>query len=742
MIEDKYWRAIINASPTPTILLNADHSSFTVIYVNQACEALTCFNEIELVGNDFRKLLGEYPDHKEAFVNSLLLASEKNVSQSLYDIGFELCIPGSAEKRLRQIDITITPVPDEDNRVVYLILTIADVTSFSRHEKFADESKRIARIGTWDIDLVNNTMTWSDITKEIFEVAPDYQPSFASYVSFFQTDQHREKLMEDILAAVEASSVFDVEFQIVSGKGNIRWLRSTGKAEIINGIRTRIYGVTQDITNAKNAEKELTDSRNQYQALVESVVGVVWEADAQTFEFTYISNNITSILGYTQEEWMSDPDFWASHIHEDDRTWAVTYCQTQTQEGQNHIFDYRMVKADGSMMWIKDLVSVVLEDGKPRLLRGVMVDITESKLLANLDNLEKTVLEQIAKKEHDLPGIMDTYMKGIEDLIPHMKCSLMQIANSRMYTLAAPSLPAEYINSIEGLPIGNHVGSCGTAAYRKEKIIVSDIATNELWTDYREIPLKYQLRACWSYPIIDSEDNVLAVFGLYYDGIKTPNDTEQEVIQRSAAILKVILESRLRARLIEEAASLIAQGQELANFGSWQWEIMDNKVQWSDVLYSIYGVDKRNHVPTYEGYLAMLHPDDKERINDTIFDALGSYEDIVFDERIIRPGGEVRYLKSWGRVIRDEKGIPQRMIGACLDVTEAKKTESKLREIAWMQSHVLRAPLARLMGLVEVLEHEQKNSGMKSDVLEHILETAHELDKVIREISDKSTNNG
>lgn len=523
---------------------------------------------------------------------------------------------------------------------------------------------------------------------------------------------------------------------------NTPFLGEDNKVEFIirtiNDVTEIIEAQQREMAIHDAFEKELTASRNQYQALIESVEGVVWEADANTFEFTYISSKINDMLGYTPEQWLSDPNFWANHIYEDDREWAVTFCKNQTQEAQNHIFDYRMIKADGAIVWVKDLVSVIEENGKPKFLRGVMLDITESKLLANLDHLEKNVLELVANKEKDLHQILVLYMKGIENMLPHMKCSILQVENNSLYTLAAPSLPKGYNDAIDGIPIGPQAGSCGTSAYLKKKVIVADILTSPLWENYKHLAFKYNLRACWSCPIINSDNVVTAVFGMYYDHVKEPTDIEQTIIERSVAILKVILENRQRARIIEEATMLMTQGQELANFGNWQWDIKNNTVKWSDVLYDIYGVDKQTHVANYESYLSMLHPDDREFVQNTILTALSSKEDVAFEERIIRPNGEMRYLKSWGRVLCDNNGNPKKMIGSCLDVTAAKMAETQLWEISWKQSHLVRAPLARLMGLVDILKEEQSNPAIDNELLNYILDTAYELDKVINEVSNKA----
>lgn len=626
MIEDKYWGVVLNATPMPTILLKADHPAYTIVFANEAYLSFINMRREEIVGNSLTSLLHAHTRNVDEILQTLQQATHYKVPQRQPTVRYEFHQPQTGDVVIKYLDVISTPVVVADNKVEFIIRTINDVTDLIdtqqsekaifedlvKHEKFLNESQRIARIGNWEVDLINNTIIWSDVLKEIYEVTSDFTPTYENSLTFLKDDRYRDILVNAVNEAIEKNNVFDVELQIVTAAGNVRWLRSTGKADLTNGIGTRLYGVTLDVTTSKAIEKALMESRNQYQALVESVEGVVWEADANTFGFTYISNKINSILGYTPEQWLNEPDFWANHIYEGDRDWAVTYCQNQTQEVQNHVFDYRMVKADGGIVWIKDLVSVITENGKPKLLRGVMVDVTESKLLASLDNLEKTVLELAADKYEELQRILTVYMKGIENLLPHMKCSMLQVKNGKVYTWAAPSLPKDYTDAINGQPTGEQAGSCGTSAYLKEKVIVADISTNPLWENYKQLALKYDLRACWSYPIINSSDEVMAVFGAYYDDIKEPGDTEQLVIERSAAILKVILENR--------------------------------------------------------------------------------------------------------------------------------QSDSKLQEIAWMQSHVVRAPLARLMGLVDILNQEYVNKGLKNELLDHIVNTAHELDKVVRDISDKTAN--
>lgn len=119
--------------------------------------------------------------------------------------------------------------------------------------------------------------------------------------------------------------------------------------------------------------------KEKYRQIVEEANVLLWEADIDTFQFTYMSPQSEIITGYTAWEWCQ-PDFWAEHIFHEDKKQAVQYCQESTAKKQDHIVEYRFVKADGSVLWLHDTVKVVCNDqGIPEKLRGVLIDITERK---------------------------------------------------------------------------------------------------------------------------------------------------------------------------------------------------------------------------------------------------------------------------------------------------------------------------------------------------------------------------
>ncbi len=140
---------------------------------------------------------------------------------------------------------------------------------------------------------------------------------------------------------------------------------------VIGGVNVLV-----DVTTQRRIEQELRENDERYRALVERMQVLTWEGNIETLCFTYVSEYAEQLLGFPREAWYA-PGFWVDHIHPDDRDAAVEYCTTTTMAGQDHRFDYRMVRADGQVVWIDEVVQVIQREGKVVGVRGLMIDITE-----------------------------------------------------------------------------------------------------------------------------------------------------------------------------------------------------------------------------------------------------------------------------------------------------------------------------------------------------------------------------
>src|SRR5438445_567767 len=124
------------------------------------------------------------------------------------------------------------------------------------------------------------------------------------------------------------------------------------------------------LAGERAALAEAVAAQGRFRDLVNSVEGSVWEADVPSFQFSFVSKQAERILGYPVERWLSEPTFWADHLDPDDRERAVRFCETSVGQKRDHDFEYRMVAADGRAVWVRDLVTVVVQDDRPAGLRG------------------------------------------------------------------------------------------------------------------------------------------------------------------------------------------------------------------------------------------------------------------------------------------------------------------------------------------------------------------------------------
>ena len=127
--------------------------------------------------------------------------------------------------------------------------------------------------------------------------------------------------------------------------------------------------------------QQLSASEQRFRDIVNTTDGIVWEADAQTFTFTFVSQKAEEILGFPIAEWYT-PGFWIAHMHPDDRAWVPAQCASCVRRLEPHSFEYRFIARDGRVAWLRDQVAVVQEQGEPRWLRGILIDISADKQAA------------------------------------------------------------------------------------------------------------------------------------------------------------------------------------------------------------------------------------------------------------------------------------------------------------------------------------------------------------------------
>jgi PAS domain S-box-containing protein len=205
---------------------------------------------------------------------------------------------------------------------------------------------------------------------------------------------------------------------------------------------------------------------------------------------------------------------------------------------------------------------------------------------------------------------------------------------------------------------------------------------------------------------------------------------------------------------LRRSEEMMVDAQGVAHLGMWEWDITQPHATWSPELYRIYGLDPDTYVPSYENYLAMVHPDDRQRVmeaTDAVFHHLKPYS---HDERIYRANGELRYLHTWAFPVLDESGKLLRLTGVCQDITDRKLAENSvaehaaqlarmnadLEQFARIAAHDLQEPLRAVASFVQLLEDRYRDrlDAEANETIGFVVQGVHRMKAVISDLLEYS----
>jgi PAS domain S-box-containing protein len=245
-------------------------------------------------------------------------------------------------------------------------------------------------------------------------------------------------------------------------------------------------------------------------------------------------------------------------------------------------------------------------------------------------------------------------------------------------------VPKRYCDAIEGVQIGEDVGSCGTAAFLKEKVVVTDIESDPRWAAYKDLALREGFRACWSFPITDSNNKVMGTFAIYYKHIKAPTTDEENTIERAKNLLMVILENKLSVeavKLSNQSYDMVAQA---TNDAIWDWDTDSNvTVRTGKGLKTLFGYDPAEAMLDNDFWYKRIHPEDIDGVVKKQSAVMNDPAEMYWEDeyRFMKQNGQYAFVYDKGFIIRDAAGKATRLIGATRDITERKENEALLLEL-------------------------------------------------------------
>jgi PAS domain S-box-containing protein len=485
------------------------------------------------------------------------------------------------------------------------------------------------------------------------EAKPTYiSPSIENVLGYTQEEAYNMDLME--VVHPDDISIIQTELEKCMGKpgepikvtparmmhkdSTYRWCEGTITNMLHDPAINGIVDNFRDITDRIEAEQEILESKDQYQSLVQTIDGVVWEAEPDTLNLTYISPQASSLLGHDPEEWKSIHGFWEDHIHPEDQDTILTQFNKLVKAGKNHELEYRFRTGNGNYIWVRDVITVISENDKPKIIRGVIIDINETieaqKQVSKTEEKYRNVVEHSTNMfyHHDLTGTL-TYISP-------------QSTEFLGYTPEEVKL--KWTQFLTNHPI-NKEG---------EKLTQKAIETGEV-----QPPYELQLHTA---------DNRI----IWVKVNEAPLIKDGEVVGIVGS-LSDITDRKKYEKQLKQSLERYDYVSKVSRDAIYDWDITNNKIHWGEGFTTLFGHRSGEDKYPLKSWSKLVHSDD---IGETERDLKFTLEDPSmnswsYEYRLKKAQGGYAYVIEKGYIIRNDDGQAIRMIGALRDITESKQVE-------------------------------------------------------------------
>ncbi|ASV31698.1 PAS domain-containing sensor histidine kinase [Maribacter cobaltidurans] len=376
--------------PVPLAVLNANY-----VFVDFSEKWLSHFNQSEtIIGKTLFECMDELPEELLSDIKYCLegVENRSDIKRVILENGDAIWYEWKIET-----------LKSDKGTVDELILVLENVTDKKFEEALFVKSQQVARIGGWEVDLIDNTIFWSKITKEIHEVNDDYEPNLENAISFYKEGISRETMSVLVQEGIENGKPWDVELQIVTATGREVWVRAIGEPEMLDGKCVRITGTFQDIDIRKKAEIHYRSVSDRL-ILATNKAGIgIWELDLPNNELLWDSN-MYDLYGIKETDFKGVYEAWEACVLPGDLEKSSKEVQEAIDGKKDFNTNFRVKLPNGEIRCIKAEATVIRDiDGSALKMIGINQDISQLK----------TTQLQLEKIEESLQGAFENSSIGM-----------------------------------------------------------------------------------------------------------------------------------------------------------------------------------------------------------------------------------------------------------------------------------------------------------------------------------------
>ncbi|WP_133138600.1 PAS domain-containing protein [Legionella genomosp. 1] len=297
----------------------------------------------------------------------------------------------------------------------------------------------------------------------------------------------------------------------------------------------------------------------------------------------------------------------------------------------------------------------------------------------SLLQVERRIFELILGNT-PLSALLDTIALGIEEITEGAKVAILLLDKDGIHIRqgSAPHLPPVYTKTIDGMEIGPQQLCSGTAMFSKKRVIVSDISSSAFWEDYANLAGENNLKACWSTPVLDSNNKVIAAFALYYDHCYEPTKNDFELIDHAGYLVRICIELNEKTNALQTSESRFRHAFQDAATGIAITDLSGHFLQVNAAYCEMLGYSEQE---LYEmTFMDVTHPDDKIISWELTRSLLNKQEGHTFEKRYLTKNHEEIWVRLSISAPRDETGQPINFIAVCEDITQKKRMLNELEE--------------------------------------------------------------